>query len=282
MTLPVLRSLPDPRALQQALDLPVLPRLIRAHVNDTYACGDRVLRLYAPGRDMQAIAGELDALHQLKQAGVPVAGAKQLEPTALTLPEGVRYAALFERASGVGVHEARSEDAIAALGRSLALLHTVAVRAPRRSTLPSVEALSGTVRAALPDVRIEPFDVPETDDTGFIHGDADSSNALLDAGVATLIDFDDCAVGPRMYDVACVLTELERWGWPRPRAMCDAFIAAYRDVRPIERANVRRFQALRSLWVLARYAMHAEVWGDFRLSPRFVERLVRDIEHYRD
>lgn len=285
MTLPVLRSLADPAALQGAFDLPAPPRLIRSHVNDTYVCGDTVLRVYEPGRSASRIAGELNALTQLKAAGVPVAAALSTEPISLELPEGVRYAALFERASGIDVHAARSEEAVAALGRAIAQMHAATVEVTGRPVLVaafSAHQLVQTVRDAMPEVELPSIDLPDLADIGLIHGDADSSNALVAAGVATLIDFDDCAIGPRLYDVACLLVELERWAWPRLDAMREAFLGAYLDVRTLDTSHLRPLQALRCLWLLERHASRLDAWGTFRVSPRFVDRLVRDLRSYCD
>ncbi len=66
---------------------------------------------------------------------------------------------------------------------------------------------------------------------GLIHGDLHLGNVLFGGGEARPIDFDDCADGHWLYDIAVVLHDYRRKiDWPVWR---DALLGAYREVRPL-------------------------------------------------
>ena len=66
---------------------------------------------------------------------------------------------------------------------------------------------------------------------GLIHADAHLDNVLFDGRQARLIDFDDCGIGYRIYDVAVALWELrQRDDFATFR---EAFVRGYTEHRPL-------------------------------------------------
>jgi Ser/Thr protein kinase RdoA (MazF antagonist) len=129
------------------------------------------------------------------------------------------------------------------------------------SALGLVEALVSTDDAALCARALEVVWAStrtltkETSAFGLIHGDLHYENVLFRRGEARAIDFDDCGWGFHLYDLAVVLCELE--SRPRYKALRDALLDAYAQIRPLPEDHaihlramsvLRRMQIL--LWVL--------------------------------
>jgi Ser/Thr protein kinase RdoA (MazF antagonist) len=66
---------------------------------------------------------------------------------------------------------------------------------------------------------------------GMIHADLHPGNLLVDGDRLTVIDFDDCAFGWHLYDIAVALVHQQRS--PHFEARRDAFVRGYRTVRPL-------------------------------------------------
>lgn len=108
---------------------------------------------------------------------------------------------------------------------------------------------------------------------GLIHGDFIPSNWLLHAGELRVLDFEDCARGYYLYDIAMALRDLE--GLPAPAASRAAFLDGYRAVWALpaeQEAVLDTFLAAahvtRLLWVL----QNAEAAAYREWAPRFVAR----------
>jgi Ser/Thr protein kinase RdoA (MazF antagonist) len=106
------------------------------------------------------------------------------------------------------------------------------------------------------------------DVVGLIHADLHLDNALFAGREVRLIDFDDCGIGHRLYDVAVALWEL------RYRADHDAFrtalVAGYTEHRPLPAdhlAHLDTFIAIREvafgLWFV----------GTAQVNPTFRDRV---------
>ncbi len=83
-------------------------------------------------------------------------------------------------------------------------------------------------------------------DFGLIHADAIRGNVFVQDGTVTLIDFDDCGFGFRLYDLAVLMTQNE--GLENAPQLLDAAIAGYRR----QRALPEEAAVLIPLLVLAR------------------------------
>jgi Ser/Thr protein kinase RdoA (MazF antagonist) len=66
---------------------------------------------------------------------------------------------------------------------------------------------------------------------GMIHADMHPGNLLVGGDGLTVIDFDDCAFGWHLYDIAVGLVHQQRS--PHFEARRDAFVRGYRSVRPL-------------------------------------------------
>jgi Ser/Thr protein kinase RdoA (MazF antagonist) len=67
---------------------------------------------------------------------------------------------------------------------------------------------------------------------GMIHADLHPGNLLVGPDSLTVIDFDDCAFGWHLYDIAVALVHQQRS--PQFAALRDAFVRGYRGVRPLD------------------------------------------------
>jgi Ser/Thr protein kinase RdoA (MazF antagonist) len=110
-------------------------------------------------------------------------------------------------------------------------------------------------------------------DHGLIHADLHLGNAVFEGDRVKLIDFDDCGVGHRLYDVAVALWE------QRDRDDYDAFRTAlldgYRRVRDVDVTHLDDFIALRQVAFALWYT------GTAQVNPAFADRLdaVNDWSH---
>jgi Ser/Thr protein kinase RdoA (MazF antagonist) len=68
-----------------------------------------------------------------------------------------------------------------------------------------------------------------------VHADLRLANLLVDGERITVIDFEDCGFSWYLYDLACALTFNE--GRPDVRELIEAWVAGYREVQPLSRAD---------------------------------------------
>jgi Ser/Thr protein kinase RdoA (MazF antagonist) len=94
-------------------------------------------------------------------------------------------------------------------------------------------------------------------DQGPIHADVLRENVIVNGDTLSLIDFDDCGTGFRLYDLGTAL--LANWNEPARSALRDALIAGYSETRPADPATV-------DLMTLAR-ACASVGWTMPRLPP---------------
>jgi Ser/Thr protein kinase RdoA (MazF antagonist) len=109
--------------------------------------------------------------------------------------------------------------------------------------------------------------MPRVDGGGLIHADLHLGNAVFHGGNVTLIDFDDCGTGQRIYDLAVALWELrDRPDYPAYR---EALLEGYRARREIGVRHLDDFIALRQV------AFDLWYTGTAQVNPAFAERLDR-------
>jgi len=265
-----------------------------------------ILRIYRFGkRDLTAIAAELDLLKGWRAANlaVPVVVAMTNGETILTLaaPEGARYAVMLKYIEGVTLNDRSfnnfdhfSLDKFSRYGAAIAQLHMVSDQMTTTSTRPPLDleflletplrlitkVLSDrpkdldylhTAAATLrQEIQLLPQEPPLY---GLCHGDIDCSNVLInDNGDLTLIDFDYCGMGWRVYDIACFYVDAEYL--KLPDAVKPAFLAGYSQIRVLsdrEYQSIPLFAAVRHIWYLGLYAENINEWGRFRLYDEFVD-----------
>ncbi|NUB44861.1 phosphotransferase [Fertoebacter nigrum] len=89
---------------------------------------------------------------------------------------------------------------------------------------------------------------------GLIHADVLRENVFVDSGALTLIDFDDCGFGYRLYDLGTVLSQ--NLYEPHFPAIRDSLIAGYASLRAVDAEQVTLFTLMRTLasvgWVAPR------------------------------
>ena len=272
-----------------AIEGPVVARLVARGFNDVYAIvgAERFfLRLGQYGRrSLREAESEGQALAEAKAGGASVAVAVRgrdgrfAQP--VMAPEGERAAVLIEPAHGT---EGQSEDA-AAQGRALAQLHSVRLNDSTAAGLRrlDLDALvlhpagwAGEVLGDRPDLAVRLLEVA-TDfaarfaplaaglDVGFCHGDFHGGNVLVENGVATLLDFDDCGMGWIAYDLASFLWTCQGFEPARREAIWAEFLRGYEQVKPLGDADRQAIEALilvREIWALGAWATGAPHWGD--------------------
>ena len=244
-----------------------------------------VAKFYRPGRWSRAqILEEHRFLADLVEAEVPVC------PT-LPFPDGetlkpidhIAYC-LFERRGGRAPDEL---DAAAAtrLGRLAARIHNVgASRASEhrvrltgdtyaredlafltaQKTLPrSVEARYLKAADAIADeadARLQGAEVHR------IHGDLHAGNLLLRDDVFHVLDFDDMSVGPAVQDLWLLLPGRDA----ETRALREAFLEGYEQLRAFDRGSLRLIEPLRGLRMIHYAAWLARRWHDPIFPRTFV------------
>jgi len=271
-------------------------------VNDTYQirCADvryslRIYRHAVHSRD--EVDFEVDALNYLHRNGFPVAFPIERKSggyiTDIVAPEGKRYVLVTAFAEG-GEPEYDSLDDFRLTGESLAHLHQVSDGFKTAHTKKEItleiftEDRFSSIKphiAHRPDdlevltkyidrARSEVHRVGEDGmDFGFCHGDVHGGNAHLHKGVLTHFDFEECAFGYRVFDLATfrwsfILGEKgpERW---------DAFVQGYESVRKINDADTQlidTFVLLRHIWLIAFHMRNADDFGADLTSNEYIDR----------
>lgn len=270
-------------------------RLIAARENTVYELalgnGQRAaMRLHRTAyQSADGIRAELDWCARLAAAGLPVSAPL---PTAdgahlVRLSTGRHASATFwiEGAPLGETHRSlsppveRQLDLHRRLGRLLARLHS-ATDADPPWPFPrprwDIDGLTGeaplwgrfwehpaatpeqraTLRAARAHLR-DSLSSLRTPDDGPIHADVLRENVLVNGDALSLIDFDDCGTGFRLYDLGTAL--LANWNEPAREALRDALITGYTETRPADPVTV-------DLMTLAR-ACASVGWTMPRLGP---------------
>jgi Ser/Thr protein kinase RdoA (MazF antagonist) len=109
---------------------------------------------------------------------------------------------------------------------------------------------------------------------GLIHADAHLDNVLFDGHQARLIDFDDCGIGYRIYDVAVALWEL------RHRddfaTFKEAFVRGYTEHRPLP---IDQLSTLDAFIAAREVAFGLWLVGMAETRPAFREELPAELGH---
>lgn len=272
------------------------PRLIKDRENAVFEVvltdGTRAaLRLHRPGyQSAAAIRSELWWTLALADAGLPVPRPIRTLKGALLHPAAPRAASVIEWVEGIPLGAAfqplsgslnSQKKRFRTIGRLLAELHnaTNALTLPTGFTRPHWDAggllgdtpfwgrfwenpaLTAAERDLVLAARSAARDILDATplDTGLIHADLMRENILFAGDTATLIDFDDCGFGYRLYDLGTLMLQnLDEPAYPALRA---AAIEGYASARPLPDAHlVDMFTMLRCLascgWAVPRMAPH--------------------------
>ena len=235
--------------------------------NDTYQvrCADAhyFLRVYRHGAfPREANEFEAEALSYLHQQGFPVAYPIARKSggylTEIIAPEGPRFVLLTSLAEG-SAPEYDSPEICRLVGQSVAQMHLASngfttshernhldVQCLLESSMVHIrnhmahrpDALSTIEKIAL-DVRTAVQAVPEESlDIGICHGDLHGGNLHVHDGLVTHFDFEECAYGYRVYDLATF-----KWGVclgsdERRAKRWPVFMEGYESIRPLSASEL--------------------------------------------
>lgn len=280
-------------------------RLVATRENHVYRVerdGGLALRLHRPGLRSEAeLLSELQWMRALAAGGlsvpipVPALGGALCIQTDGGLVDVVTWldGAPMGR-DGALADLPDAPAAFAALGVAMALLHDLSDRwtPPPGFTRPAWDAEGLVGEAPLwgrfwesalltvdqrellsraRDVAREGLQALEaTADRGLIHADLVPENVLIDGAAVSLIDFDDCGTGFRLFDLATSANRADRAD--PSGGLRRALIDGYQTRRAIDPAALPLFQALRAFSYVG--------WISDRLSePGAGERAVRMISN---
>lgn len=283
--------LSDPGAYLGAWGLEGAPcKLVARRENHVYrvetAAGPRALRLHRPGlRSTAELQSELDWMAALAANAIAVPEPQRtLDGARFTQRHGVVADMLLwidGQPMGLDGRLARLPDAPAsyrALGAEMARMHDVcdAWAPPPGFDRPAwdVDGLIGPAPLwgrfwenplLTPDQRIllvaardlarERLSARESAmDFGLIHADLVPENVILTGDGLVMIDFDDGGWGARAFDVATAANRAVRED--NAGALIEALVEGYAARRPLDRADLGLFQALRAFtyvgWIVPR------------------------------
>ena len=253
--------------------------------------GVRWLRV-STGQDvpLQEVEEEARVVASLHRLGVRVAAPVPRQDAAyageVDAPAGRCAAVLFDEAPGTAVDTPTSQQA-EALGALVARIHVsdpglaLAHRPPigeeslvatplrylepwfRRHGLKfdALSSIAAEMIGTLGELRVAAGPA-----IGLCHGDVHLENVRYARGQPTIFDFECCATGPWVYDLACYWRK-RIFGAADPiaaRREWDALLTGYRQVRQLgeaELAMVPALATLRAIWVAALPAFPGMRWG---------------------
>jgi len=307
---------------------PIQAELINHSVNDTYRVDVRgkhlFLRLYRPnayfGTEEKAFRFELEFIVHLAKNGVPVPAPIPTQDGRLLASVDVEcerhFCAMFPKAPGAPHRawwpEIRDDEVVRELGSVLAKLHNVAggfscaetrydfdleflLEKPLTLLRNAMESHGRQVELAAIDTtfntarRIVSRLGKDADVYGLIHGDAHVGNVYYDDDFGfTLIDFDHCAYGWRVYDLVPLFHTLEL-NVPDPRIVERVralVLEGYEAIRPFsksEHESIPAFQFLWHLWDIGERLVLSSTWGgpikhEAETKSSFLDDAVQAIE----
>jgi Ser/Thr protein kinase RdoA (MazF antagonist) len=243
-----------------------------------------IVKFYRPGRwSRETILDEHAFLADLVASEVPAVAPLDLG-TGVTLGEieGIYYAA-FPKIRGRSLDELDAENR-RRIGRTIGRMHAVGAArdAPHRLRLdvatyvrePLEIVLGGKfipenlapryrdVALRIADAVAKPLAAARTQR---IHGDLHYGNILWTTDGPTLVDFDDCLVGPPVQD----LWLLARGGSDEARRAREDLVEGYELFREFERASLALCEPLRALRIIHMSGWIARRWDDPSFPPAF-------------
>ena len=249
--------------------------------------GDLALRFHRPGYRTEAeLRSELDWMAMLARGGLSVPAPVPRPDGSLIARVGDHFVSVLDWLDGHpigtrGRFDARIADPVALardLGRTIAQLHdlTDAWQPPAGFTRPDWRRdgllgeaplwgrfwdhphLDSEGRALLLRARAAAgaalAEIEAEADQGLIHADILAENVMVQDSGLSLIDFDDCAIGFRDFDLATPLLKFA--DHPRAEALRHALIDGYASRRTVDHDQLELFILLRALtypgWIMTR------------------------------
>ncbi len=276
--------------------------------NDTYRvrCADTYysLRVYRCNSfPREAIEFEAEALNYLHDQGFPVAYPIVRKSggylTEIAAPEGQRCVLLTSFADGEPPSYEPLENS-RLVGESVAQMHLISngfkasherahldlqslledsmavIRAHIAHRPDDLMAIEKIAQEALLSVKAVPENLV---DTGLCHGDLHGYNLHLHEGKVTHFDFEECAYGYRVYDLATF-----KWGvcmGEQRAARWSAFVEGYESIRPIaepDRSLIDKFVVIRDLSNIAFEMRNLKDFGHELGSESNIEDARRQLE----
>lgn len=249
-------------------------------LNDSYKVNTPnetfLLRIYRhQWRDLEAINFEVEALLHLQRLGANVAypiitktGTYVIEFNA---PEGLRYAILTRYAKGQELILTEEKSA-AIYAQHMAQIHLLSEdfsSSHQRFKLDVQHLLTEPLQRIKPYLahRLEDWQFIEncaqilvqklqqilthSSDIGFCHGDMHGGNAHYDGSQLVSFDFDCCAIGLRVYDLA-----IFKWALKlnkKDNVIWDRFLKSYQQYRSLNKQDIEQidsFVAIRQIWLI--------------------------------
>ena len=278
---------------QYRIDQPLECLLWERGANDTYrvncAAATYFLRIYRPGAyPLEAMLFEAEFLNYLRQQNVPVAyPVERIDGgylSEINAPDGKCLALLTSLAPG-DTPDYDEPEACSLAGKALARMHVEAntfTTSHQRKHLnldylleESVTVISGhmqqhanvlnIVEPIAQAIRHSVAAVPgDALDFGVCHGDFHGGNLHVHQDTVTLFDFEECAFGYRLYDIATFKWDVCGGSDERNSAAWLAFLIGYESIRPLsnaERSLIETFVVLRELAELAYGIRHVGYFG---------------------
>jgi len=289
------------RKLEDAFSLSdVRCQLLTATMRDVYLVtssqGKKIFYLYRSNqRTSKEIAAEWFFVGYLFANNIPVApaiancnGEYLLEFNA---PEGIRYGVLTTYVEGDHFRRRPSTKAALELGRSVARIHILSDEMPTKLNRPEsdvnlqLERYVTTFALEFPERKkdidflrqvvdyIHPkvADLPKTTPYyGMIHGDIIRANAQVSKNEkVTILDFDLCGPGWRVYDIASFLITLQG---SDNEEFKQAYLDGYTMIRSLddfERGLIPLFETIREVFTIGIPVMNLHHWGKSNIEPWF-------------
>jgi len=248
---------------------------------------------------------EIAALNHLHSEGFPVAYPIALKTGGYIIdieaPEGLRHVLLTAYADGETPEYDSPEDFVLT-GKSLAKLHQSSDGFTTRHKKRDIDLEAFTqdcFKMIEPHIAHRPEQVDqlkqyldiasdairqnnvEEMDYGFCHGDVHGGNANLHEGVLRHFDFEECAMGFRVFDLATF-----KWGavlGSAPLERWTSFLEGYESVRNVSASDlelVDTFVLLRHIWLIAFHMRNAHDFGGELISDRYIDRQWRRLKRF--
>ncbi|MEM7116466.1 MAG: phosphotransferase [Chloroflexota bacterium] len=316
-TLPVTKSFLSAQTIARKIEeayglLNVRCQLLTATMRDVYlvtsAQGKNIFYIYLHHECRAAeIAAEWQFVTYLFAHKLPVAPAildKNGEHLlAFNAPEGVRYGVLTAYVEGDHFRRKPSIGAATELGQTIAQLHLLAdemlteLHRPPNNLSRQLQQYVTTFAREFPEreediellhrvmacIRPQIAALPKTSPYyGIIHGDVIRANVQVSQNdTITLLDFDLCGPGWRVYDIASFLNTLHG---PNSSELKEAYLAGYQQVCPLdgfEQELIPLFKVIRQVISIGIPTAHLHHWGRANIEPWFLygfENLARWIK----
>ena len=233
-----------------------------------------IVKFYRPGRwSREALLEEHQFLQELKDEGFAVAEALTLNNGSTLGEKDGLYFSLFPKVQGRLPAELLETD-LKKVGRLLAQVHNIGARKPflhrpimGQTPYSPWETLDFLQEKISPELwpryeaavieLLERWDTEvDQDDFQRIHGDCHRGNLISFGQEMTLLDFDDCGMGPAIQDFWMLFTT----------ALGDdefeTLVTAYEELRAFPREQIHLVPLLRGLRILSYSAWIARRWED--------------------